>query len=128
MTLVASNETAWDEHLALAELLAGAGRDGEEAEILERSLYISPYDLDVHRRLAELASAADRFGLAVRERGALVALDPPDRAVALYELALAQRDAGQPERARRTVLRALEVAPGYDPAQELLLDLVGEGS
>ncbi len=126
MTLVASNEMAWDEHLALAELLAGAGRDEQEAEILERALYISPYDLDVHRRLAELASASGRFGLAVRERAALVALDPPDRAVALYELALAQRDAGQLERARRTVLRALEVAPRYDPAQELLLDLVGK--
>ena len=128
MTLVASNEMAWDEHLALAELLAGAGRDEQEAEILERSLYISPYDLDVHRRLAELASASDRFGLAVRERAALVALDPPDRAVAFYELALAQRNAGLPERARRTVLRSLEVAPGYDPAQELLLELVGKGS
>ncbi|MCY3964249.1 MAG: tetratricopeptide repeat protein [Acidobacteria bacterium] len=128
MTLVASNETAWDEHLALAELLGAAGREEEEAEILERSLYISPYDLDVHRRLAELAFASDRFALAVRERAALVALDPPDRAVALYELALAQHRAGRPESARRTVLRALEVAPGYDPAQELLLDLVGKGS
>ncbi|MCY3969410.1 MAG: hypothetical protein OXG74_05730, partial [Acidobacteria bacterium] len=87
MTLVASNETAWDEHLALTELLGAAGREEEEAEILERSLYISPYDLDVHRRLAELAFASDRFALAVRERAALVALDPPDRAAALYELA-----------------------------------------
>lgn len=128
MTLVASNETAWDEHLALTELLGAAGREEEEAEILERSLYISPYDLDVHRRLAELAFASDRFALAVRERAALVALDPPDRAAALYELALAQHRAGRPESARRTVLRALEVAPGYDPAQELLLDLVGKGS
>ena len=75
MTLVASNETAWDEHLALAGLLGAAGRDQEEAGILERSLYISPYDLDVHRRLAELASASDRLELAVRERAALVALD-----------------------------------------------------
>ena len=127
-TLVASNETAWDEHLALAELLGASGQEEREAEILERSLYISPYDLDVHRRLAELASASDRFALAVRERAALVALDPPDRAVALYELALAQHRAGQLESARGTVLRALEVAPGYDPAQELLLDLVGKGS
>ncbi len=128
MTLVASNETAWDEHLALAGLLGAAGREEEEAEVLERSLYISPYDLGVHRRLAELAFASDRFALAVRERAALVALDPPDRAVALYELALAEHRAGRPESARRTVLRALEVAPGYDPAQELLLDLVGKGS
>ncbi len=128
MTLVASNEMAWDEHLALAGLLEGAGHDEQEAKILERALYISPYDPGVHRRLAELASASGRFELAVRERAALVALDPPDRAVALHELARAQRHAGQPAQARRTALRALEVAPGYDPAQELLLELVGEGS
>ena len=125
--LLRFNETAWDEHLALADLLAGAGRSEEEADILERTLYISPFDAGVHRRLAEFASADRRFDAAVRERAALIALDPPDRAEALYRLALAQRDAGQAEQARRTVLRALEVAPGYDPAQELLLDLVGKG-
>ena len=126
-SLLRHNETAWDEHLALADLLAGAGRTEEEADILERTLYISPFDAGVHRRLAEFASADRRFDVAVRERAALIALDPPDRAEALYRLALAQRDAGRAEQARRTVLRALEVAPGYDPAQELLLDLVGKG-
>ena len=126
-SLLRHNETAWDEHLALADLLAGAGRSEEEAAILERTLYISPFDAGVHRRLAEFASADRRFDVAVRERAALIALDPPDRAEALYRLALAQRDAGRAEQARRTVLRALEVAPGYDPAQELLLDLVGKG-
>ncbi|MDE2690663.1 MAG: tetratricopeptide repeat protein [Acidobacteriota bacterium] len=125
-SLLRHNETAWDEHLALADLLAGAGRSEEEADILERTLYISPFDAGVHRRLAEFASADRRFDVAVRERAALIALDPPDRAEALYRLALAQRDAGRAEQARRTVLRALEVAPGYDPAQELLLDLVGK--
>ena len=124
--LLRHNETAWDEHLALADLLAAAGRSEEEAAILERTLYISPFDADVHRRLAEQAGADGRFGAAVRERAALVALDPPDRAGALYELALAQRNAGRPEQARRSVLRSLEVAPGYDPAQALLLDLVGK--
>ena len=126
-SLLQHNETAWDEHLTLADLLAAAGRGEEEAAILERTLFISPFDADVHRRLAESASAGGRFDVAVRERAALVALDPPDRADALYRLALAERDAGRTEQARRTVLRALEVAPGYDPAQELLLDLVGKG-
>ena len=126
-SLLQHNETAWDEHLTLADLLAAAGRGEEEAAILERTLFISPFDADVHRRLAESASAGGRFDVAVRERAALVALDPPDRADALYRLALAEQDAGRTEQARRTVLRALEVAPGYDPAQELLLDLVGKG-
>ena len=127
LSLLRHNETAWDEHLALADLLAEAGRGEEAGGILERTLYISPFDADVHRRLAETAEADDRFDVAVRERSALVALDPPDRADALYRLALAQRNAGRAGEARRTVLRALEVAPGYDPAQELLLDLVGKG-
>ncbi len=123
-TLLEHNETAWEEHLALAELLEAEGRHEEEAALLERTLYISPFDADVHRRLAELAFAAGRFDIAVRERAALVALDPPDRADALYRLAQAQRSAGRPGQARRSVLRALEVAPGYDPAQKLLLELV----
>jgi len=60
---------------------------------------------------------------AVRERAAVVALGPPDRAEALYLLAVAERDAGDAAAARRSVLRALEVAPNYPQALELLLEL-----
>ncbi len=126
-TLVAHNETSWNEHLSLADLLTDAGRSGDAAVILERMLWISPFDADVHRRLAEQASREGRFETAVRERRALVALDPADRAQAFYRLAAAERDAGQREAARRSVVRALAVAPGYDAAQKLLLDLAGKG-
>jgi len=125
--LVLNDEMSWDEHILLARLLGEAGRAEEEAEILDRTLYISPFDADVHRRLAEFSFAAGEFETAVRERSALIALDPPDRAGAFLDLALAERGAGRREQALRSVLRALEVAPGYDPAQDLLLDLVGQG-
>jgi Tfp pilus assembly protein PilF len=48
-------------------------------------------------------------------------LNPVDRAEALYQLALAQLEAGDNAAARRTVLRALEIAPNFERAQELLL-------
>jgi len=88
-----------------------------------------PYDLQLHQQLADLnARVGDQEG-AVRERAAVVALGPPDRAEALYLLAVAQRDAGDPTGARRSVLRALEIAPNYARALELLLELrAGAGS
>ena len=45
------------------------------------------------------------------------------RADALYRLALAQRDGGDPETALTTVVRALEIAPNFMEALELLLEL-----
>jgi Tfp pilus assembly protein PilF len=41
----------------------------------------------------------------------------------LYQLALAQHDAGNDRQARTSVLRALEEAPNFEPAQTLLLTL-----
>jgi hypothetical protein len=68
----------------------------------------------------------------IRERQALVALERVDRAQVLYDLALAYYEAGDGDGARREVLRALEIAPAFDEALELLLKLQpqksGDGS
>jgi len=55
----------------------------------------------------------------------VVALHPVDEAEALYLLAAAQREAGDNRSARRTVMGALEIAPNYEDALELLLALTG---
>ena len=57
-----------------------------------------------------------------------MALDPVDRAEALYLLAVAQRDAGDLDEARRSVMGALSIAPNYEEALEFLLTLRGRGS
>ena len=44
------------------------------------------------------------------------------------DVALAQRDAGDRAGARRSVLRALDVAPNFEPALELLLELRAGGT
>jgi tetratricopeptide (TPR) repeat protein len=93
------------------------------AEALELAMYISPYDMAAHEKLAALyASAGNRAG-AIRERQAIVALQPVDIAEARYQLALAYHEAGDNGNARREVLRALEQAPSFAKAQELLLKL-----
>ena len=60
-------------------------------------------------------------------REALVALNPVDQAEARYQLALAHFQAGDRDAARREVLRALEIAPNFERAQELLLRIRGGG-
>jgi len=64
---------------------------------------------------------------AVSERRAVLALDPADRADAHFRLARAHFRAGERAEARTQVLRALEIAPSYEAALDLLLELRGGG-
>jgi tetratricopeptide (TPR) repeat protein len=124
--LTLSDENHYDANVALADLLEQLGDTTGAAAALERTMYIHPYDPASHVRLARMYSTIREHKKAVRERKAVVALNPVDRAEALYQLALAYRDAGDPAAARREVLRALEQAPGFEKAQDLLLALRGE--
>ena len=94
---------------------------------LENAIYISPYDAALHTRLAELYARSGNKAGVVRERQVIVALNPVDVAEARYQLALAHYDAGDMSSARQEVLRALEAAPNFERAQELLLKLRAQG-
>lgn len=126
--LNAISETHYEALVTQAGLLEGLGRTPEAARALARAVLIWPYEPALHQHLAELASATGDRALAVRARQAVVALDPVDRAEAFFRLALAQKDAGDRPAARRSVLRALDVAPNFEPALELLLELRDVGS
>jgi cellulose synthase operon protein C len=125
--LVDRNETDYDAHLRLAGLLEDLGDGRGAADVLERAMYIDPFEPQVHIRLAELYETTGQHAKAVRERRAVLALDPVNRADAHYRLALALDGAGQRDDARRQVLRALELAPNFADAQDLLLRLRGGG-
>ncbi|MBW8839033.1 MAG: tetratricopeptide repeat protein [Gemmatimonadetes bacterium] len=119
--LTASNETNYGAQLALADALQKQGDAKGATAALAAALYINPFELPVHQRLAELAKTSGDAQMVVRERRAVVALAPVDRPEALYQLAVAYRDAGDVKAARHTVLRALEDAPNFEKAQTLLL-------
>ena len=121
------NESALEVHLLEAEIRSELDDPAAAARALERALLIHPYEVQVHQRLAELYARLANHDGAVRERRAVVALDPVDLADARYRLARALVDAERPDEARREVLRALEIAPSYEVAQELLLELRGAG-
>jgi tetratricopeptide (TPR) repeat protein len=119
--LVARNENHFAARLMLGELLEAASRRDEAAEVLESAVFVYPLEPKLFERLAALHEArGDRAGV-LRARRALVALSPANTADAFYALAVAYLDAGDRASARREVLKALEAAPRFERAQELLL-------
>jgi tetratricopeptide (TPR) repeat protein len=78
----------------------------------------------MHKKLADLYEGIGNHPLAIRERRAVVGLAPVDMAEALYLLAKAEFDAGDQVAARQSILRSLEIAPGYPAAQDLLLAII----
>jgi tetratricopeptide (TPR) repeat protein len=122
-SLVTRNSQHYAALVTLAGLLEATGDSTGAADMLDRTMYVWPLDLDVHRRLATMAAGQKRWDRVIRERRAVLALNPVDRADALYQLARAQLAAGDATGARRSVLQALERAPNFPAAQELLLSI-----
>jgi tetratricopeptide (TPR) repeat protein len=121
--IVDSDDTQYEAHLLLARLLERRHDLARAARVLEQAMYISPGTAATHEQLAAMYATLGEWPKAVRERRAVVALAPVDRAEALYQLALALHGAGDDAGARHAVLQALEAAPNFERAQELLLEL-----
>jgi cellulose synthase operon protein C len=107
----------------LATLDEDTGRKADAAAALARLNYIYPGDEELHRRLGDLWMAQANAPAAAAEYEALVALGPLDQAGSHLSLARAYRAQGRLEDAKEQVVTALEAAPGYKPAQALLLEL-----
>jgi cellulose synthase operon protein C len=110
----------------LASLEEELGHAKEAAATLDRINYIYPESEGLHRHLGELWFAQGNYTGAVREYTALLALKPLDKASAQFELAQAYFAAGEKDKAEESVLLALETAPGFRPAQKLLLQIKSE--
>ncbi|MBY0506748.1 MAG: tetratricopeptide repeat protein [Bryobacteraceae bacterium] len=111
----------------LAALQSEAGEKKEAAITLDRINLISPVlDEETHTRLATLWLEQGNYPGAVREYRAVVASKPADPAQARYNLAKSLDAAGRLDEAADEVLAALEAAPGFRPAQKLLLELTAK--
>jgi cellulose synthase operon protein C len=108
----------------LATLQEQGGQGEAAAATLDAVNEIYPVnDEELHLRLGQLWLAQHDSAGAIREFTALLALHPLDQAGAHYHLAQAFLAAHQPKAAEQNVLAALEAAPGFRPAQQLLLQL-----
>jgi tetratricopeptide (TPR) repeat protein len=108
----------------LATLEETAGQNIAAAATLERLNFVYPVrDEELHRQLGDLLYAQKNYDGAIREYSVLVASNPVDKAGAQFSLAQAYYSANKKDKAEESVLAALENAPGYRPAQKLLLEL-----
>ena len=92
----------------------------------ERIAQLDPFDAANHTKLGRLKMQAGDARTAVREFRAAVAAGSLDQAGAQSDLAESYLAIGDKAQARRAALAAIEVAPGYPRAQELLLKVVGQ--
>jgi cellulose synthase operon protein C len=107
----------------LAALEEELGNPAEAAATLERLNYVFPTDEELHHKLGDLWFAQNNFPGAIREYNAVIAMNPIDKAAAQFNVARAYFAAGQKDQAEDHLLASLEVAPGYRPAQKLLLQM-----
>ena len=108
----------------LAAYLEHASPDAEGAPEIARSLaLVAPFDLAARIKAGDLLAHHDRFSEAQDEFRAALALDPVDRASLYLKLARAEQAAGETDGALTSTLAALEIAPRFRPALELLLEL-----
>lgn len=90
----------------------------------ERVVALDPFDGLAQTNLGKLALERHDAETAVRAFRVALATTPADRAAAHVDLAEAYVLNGQLPEAKRQTLFALEIAPSFEKAQELLLKIV----
>ena len=116
-----------DAYARLIELATEA-KDWQAVELnAQRMLAVNPLVPAPHRQLAAAAETLGHAEQAIEARRVLLVLDTGDPAEAHYRLATLLHARKDMAAARRHVLQALEEAPRFRAAQELLLEIVERG-
>jgi tetratricopeptide (TPR) repeat protein len=111
---------------ALSAEMSKAGVDdpARVRAVNERIVSIDPFDNDAHTVLGRLAMQRNDAATATREFRAALLLNPVNRAEAHTDLAESYFKIGKKDDAKKQTLAALEIAPTYGRAQDLLLKIV----
>jgi tetratricopeptide (TPR) repeat protein len=111
----------------LADLLKQDGAPAAKMQpVYQRIAAIDPFDAAAHAALGRMALDRNDPEAATREFRSVIALNPVDRALAYTDLAESYYRSGKKAEAKKQTLAALEIAPTYERAQELLLKLVDD--
>jgi tetratricopeptide (TPR) repeat protein len=119
--LLSHDHTAIEPARRLAALAEKLGNPDAAAMAYERVVSLEPSDAPAHSGLGRLAMKNAKHDVALREFKAALALGPADRAAAHCDLGEAYLAKGQKADAKREALAALEIAPTFERAQDLLL-------
>ena len=112
----------------LAGLLEPKGDAARTEDAYRRLVAADPFDSRGQTALGRLALKRKDTALALRSFRSALATKPPDAAAAHADLAEALLANGQPAEAKREVLDALEIAPSFERAQDLLLKIGSDGT
>jgi tetratricopeptide (TPR) repeat protein len=110
-----------------AQLLESMGDAVRTAAAYARVIDTDPFNSHAQSMVGRAALQRKDANAAIRAFRAALASKPADVAVAHYDLAQAYLLGGQNTEAKQETLAALEVAPSFEPAQDLLLKIVGGG-
>ncbi len=111
----------------LAGLIDGTREPARLQAALRRQVAVDPFDAPAHSSLGRLALTGGQTAEAIRMFRVALAAGPLDKAGAHADLAEALAQAGQRDEAKKQALAALELAPTYTRAQDLLLKLTAGG-
>lgn len=111
----------------LASAWYAQGRHDDAIKVMQDVNYVAPFDDTLHGRLGDWLMERNRASEALTEFQVALALKPADAAMAHYRLARAHQALMHTSDAHGEVLRALEIAPSFRPAQRLLLQLADAG-
>ncbi|MBO0721127.1 MAG: tetratricopeptide repeat protein, partial [Blastocatellia bacterium] len=124
--LIRIDEDNYEALKKLARLKLELGDKARALEVLQLGFYVNPFEHAAHTMAGDLHLERNETEAALREYQVALAANPPNIAEAQYNIARAYLAAGKNTEAKRSVLRALEAAPGYEKAQELLLKLTNQ--
>jgi tetratricopeptide (TPR) repeat protein len=113
-----------DALFTLARALTTAGRPDEAIDAYKDLLMVAPLRSGVHLEFGDLLASQGRSSEALLEYKALLAMNPQDLAEAHYRLAKTYVALEDKAKGREHLLYALEIAPHYREAQQLLLEIV----
>ena len=109
----------------LETIAQGANDEAAQAFALTRVVALDPFDAAAHVGWGRLAFKRKDAATAIREFRAALATGAPDKAAAHCDLGESYLLAGQKADAKKEALAAMEIAPSYERAQELLLNASG---
>jgi tetratricopeptide (TPR) repeat protein len=112
----------------LIALVRGSEDQTRLADAYQRLVAVDPFDSAAHTALGRLALDRKEPAAAVRAFRSALATGPPDRAGAHVDLGEAYVLAGMLADAKVQALAAVEIAPSYERAQDLLLKIVEDGA
>ena len=122
--LVAVDHTDVESARKLAASLEKQGDAARTAAAYQIVAELDPFDAQAQGRVGRFALQRGDSERAIRAFRAALASNPSDRAGAHIDLAEASFSAGQMDDAKRQALAALEIAPSFERAQDLLLKIV----